>query len=89
MKKWQRVWPIANQLCAKRRRISMSVVWSGWDLLGREAAFCPYAYFEHVQNKRSRVVANNKHGKVEVGTALSHKPCGSIVVRLQHRRQLF
>ena len=68
----------------------MSVVWSGWDLLGREAASCPHAYFVHVQNKRSRgrgrVVANNKHtdnrrDKVAVGTPLSYKQRGSIVVR--------
>ena len=28
--------------------ISMSVVWSGWDLLGREVSRSPHAYFEHI-----------------------------------------
>ena len=42
----------------------MSVVWMGWDLPGREAARSPHAYFEHVQNKRSWVIANNERGNV-------------------------
>ena len=40
---------------AKRWRISKGVVWSEWYCRG--AAFSPHAYFEHVQNKRSQVVA--------------------------------
>ena len=36
----------------------MGVVWSGWDLPGREDAFSPNAYFEHVQNKRSIIAGD-------------------------------
>ena len=69
MEKWQRAWPIgADRGPAKRGRTFMSVVWSGWDLIGREASCSPHAYFERAQNKRSRFVVNNKRGKVLLRT---------------------
>ena len=48
---------------------------------GSNITSSPHAYFEHVQNKRSLFVANNKRGKVVVGTPLSYKLRGSIAVR--------
>ena len=48
----------------------MGVVWSGWVLPGQEAAFSPHAYFEHVQIKRSLVVANNERGKGRSGNTV-------------------
>ena len=54
------------------------MVWSVWDREGREAASSPHAYFEHVQNNRSWVMAINRRGKIIVGTPLSYKQHGSI-----------
>ena len=88
MEKWLRAWSTADQSWAKCGGISMGVVGSGWDLLGREAASSPHVYFYNVQNNRSRVVAINKRGKVVVGTPLSYKQHGSIDNHFQVENRL-
>ena len=44
----------------------MSRVWSGGDLLGREAAFSPLACYERAQNKCSRAVAKTMWVEISV-----------------------
>jgi hypothetical protein len=48
----------------KRSGVFISAVWSRQGLHDREALRSRYAYFEHVQNKRSGIVADKNRGKV-------------------------
>jgi hypothetical protein len=52
------------KLQEKRSGVFISTVWLRQGLRDREALRSRYAYFEHVQNKRSGIVANKNCGKV-------------------------